>query len=795
MVDNKLQTDSVLSLLNDISEYGIGYSDALSNVAIPLIVALFAFGFPLLFTILTHINSKYESEEISRLFEGLSSYKSFLRTSKLCVAYLLLFAVATLLTSGNIHRFVLLCFDYSSVIVAAVYAYCILSFADTCIKMNNPAKLLQIIIDSYPDELKRRYISIWKRIFWSIERTCFRTRNDKWKKFVIQRERYKQVSVRHYVNELYIKRLLDLAKYIMKTSDGVRLRSVLAEVNRFSDSEETKNKESADLPKIRTAKSKFFTNKFYSSLISYYPSCPQNKEIENVILSYLYNNIDRSQYPDIYDLVSITQAIITISETDRTSLVESYIDQLQYKYGFIRRMPLNVYYVGGSVYDIKHTETEAYNVWLEHSEIFFLMCAILFSKGEYNFIKNLPRGYDFPQGMLHPVIPSEILKLYIQCRKKLQGNSGFWNSENYFGNKINESVLDRYVAALLLIFDTPQRNTLTPININDLQSLCTQRKRLCQYEDDLKNDNPLVMLYPVIRQRNVACVFNESLESLRCQRNIQFIDKNTQRKSFVSRLFYNIQTVLFSNNSIFNTHKTNVLNYNAPISRAEEDECTHLVSVTDDFIARKLGEAFIKQGSVTNLHQLSVDKYTFIKSRSLDMSFDNVSAHLLALKRMIIWNRVLFLLLKACITMNIKSYKVAYPDINDFLMSHTNGNVKDYVILDVESPFFVDSIGAEKKNYLACIPNYRLEIQSSDYLSKTVLYKLFENCLLLIPKDSMPVYKRVNHSIHDRLTIENESSEPNGVRAMRVTIDPDIILAFNPNTNIIKIELKEARII
>lgn len=786
-----LQTDSIASLLNHISDYGIGYSDALSNVAIPLIVALFAFGFPLLFTVMMHINSKYESEEVSRLFECLTVYKAFWRTSIFCVVYLLMFAVATLLTSGNAHCWVLLCFDYSSIIVAAIYAYCILSFADTCIKMNNPAKLLRIVVDSYSKELKHRYLSMWKFIQLRTRRLFFNNENDRWKKFFIQREQYSKLSVRHYVNDLYSKRLLALAKYAMKTSDDVRLSYVLAEVNRFSDSEETKTLKYADAIKVSTADSRFFTNKLYAALISYYPSCTQNKEVENTLLLYLYGNVDHSRYPSSYDFFVIARAIIAIANTDRTSLVEAYINQLQLQYGFIRRMPQNVYYVGGSIADIKHTETEAYEVWLEHSEIFFLTCALLFSLGEYTFIKNLSRGYEFSQGLLHPVILSEILRLYVQCRKKLQENSGYWNSDIYFGNKITPSVLDRYVAALLLIFNTPPRKVLTSIKISDLHLLCLQRNSLCQFEDELKRNYALVTLYPDIRHRNIRNVFDETLESLRCKRNIRFINSETPKPSFVSKLC----KVLFHNKKTFGTHNIEVLNYNTPISRAEKEEAKYLISVTDDFLTRKLGEAFIKQGSASNLHQLSIDKYTFIKSRSLDMPFDNVSAHLPSLKGMIIWNRVLYLLLTACSTMKIKSFKVAYPDINDFLMSYTNGKVKDYVILDVESPFFVDSIGAEKKNYLAGIPNYRLEIQSSDYLSKTILYKQFNGSLLLIHKDSMPVYGRGNSSIHDRITIENESSEQEGIYAMRITIDPDIVLAFNPNANIAKIELKKTRMI
>ncbi len=45
--------------LNDVYEYGIGFHDSVSIIFVPLIIALFAFTMPLLFQVITHINSKY----------------------------------------------------------------------------------------------------------------------------------------------------------------------------------------------------------------------------------------------------------------------------------------------------------------------------------------------------------------------------------------------------------------------------------------------------------------------------------------------------------------------------------------------------------------------------------------------------------------------------------------------------------------------------------------------------------------------------------------------------------------
>ena len=75
------QNHSLVSLttkMEEISELGIGYSDALTHIAIPLIIALFAFAFTYLFSVITRINEKYNSESISRMFKTSLSYRCYM---------------------------------------------------------------------------------------------------------------------------------------------------------------------------------------------------------------------------------------------------------------------------------------------------------------------------------------------------------------------------------------------------------------------------------------------------------------------------------------------------------------------------------------------------------------------------------------------------------------------------------------------------------------------------------------------------------------------------------------------
>lgn len=67
----------LLSLGNTIVEYGIGFSDIVSTIVFPLIIAIFAFAFPFLFDAINKINSRYKSEVLSELYSSSYSYIRF----------------------------------------------------------------------------------------------------------------------------------------------------------------------------------------------------------------------------------------------------------------------------------------------------------------------------------------------------------------------------------------------------------------------------------------------------------------------------------------------------------------------------------------------------------------------------------------------------------------------------------------------------------------------------------------------------------------------------------------------
>lgn len=92
----------ILRLLNDIYIDGVGYNDVVGVVAVPLIIALFAFSFPFVFDRINQINDKYQSKILSTLFSSFLLYKLYWFVSLISIVYVLVYGACTLFCKDNV---------------------------------------------------------------------------------------------------------------------------------------------------------------------------------------------------------------------------------------------------------------------------------------------------------------------------------------------------------------------------------------------------------------------------------------------------------------------------------------------------------------------------------------------------------------------------------------------------------------------------------------------------------------------------------------------------------------------
>ena len=96
--------DSLIAIGRDVAEFGIGYNDTISNIAFPLIIAVFAFALPFLFSAINHINNKYDSTAIANMFKSSPKYKTLRWSIAVNVGVMILYGGLSLLPFATFHH-------------------------------------------------------------------------------------------------------------------------------------------------------------------------------------------------------------------------------------------------------------------------------------------------------------------------------------------------------------------------------------------------------------------------------------------------------------------------------------------------------------------------------------------------------------------------------------------------------------------------------------------------------------------------------------------------------------------
>ena len=143
------QIDSLIRIGNDIVGYGIGYNDSISNIAFPLIIDVFAFALPFLFSAINHVNSKYDSTAISNMFKSSIKYKALWWSIGINVGIMMLYGLFSILPFDTFHHWLGVFFSYLLVILVAWMVISVFLFMQYCITYNKPYDVVE--------EIKRRY--------------------------------------------------------------------------------------------------------------------------------------------------------------------------------------------------------------------------------------------------------------------------------------------------------------------------------------------------------------------------------------------------------------------------------------------------------------------------------------------------------------------------------------------------------------------------------------------------------------------------------------------------------------
>lgn len=146
--------DCLLSSKNEIEEFGIGVSGVVPQITFPLIIAVFAFAFPFLFTAINHVNSKYDSEKLAKLFTSSQQYKTLWTSIITSIIFLLLYAALALFPYPSFHQYLGIIGAPISVAIAGWMVYSVICFMKGCILYNKPSEMVEEIEKRYKEEKK-----------------------------------------------------------------------------------------------------------------------------------------------------------------------------------------------------------------------------------------------------------------------------------------------------------------------------------------------------------------------------------------------------------------------------------------------------------------------------------------------------------------------------------------------------------------------------------------------------------------------------------------------------------------
>ena len=387
--------DWLSTKLNEIYTYGIGFDDAISDITISLIIALFAFAFPFLFTVITYINNKYGSEHISTMFRNDSHYQRFMNVTKVSATYLIVVALVTLAFRGGYRYVTMFIVNWTSLLVAAVYAYCTFQFVKTCVRYNDTQELLKLITEKYKEDLTGakqgeakldRMAMMAKYKFW---------KSESWKKFYRQAMIFRKPFLKFNADTHHVERLIDLSKYAISHREDLLLSQILFTMDELTEIEKkvSGDKKTTSFKGMMTASMLRHTKTFYEAVHEHYALYSHSKEIEARLLSGQMRALNRSLFPNGSDIVSVMKSVVNAVERGNTTLFDKYIQESLYGYNFIFRLPLVAYIRGLDEEGQKVVELQAEKEWNELREIHFLMAAYLYSKRHYDIIAPLLAGY------------------------------------------------------------------------------------------------------------------------------------------------------------------------------------------------------------------------------------------------------------------------------------------------------------------------------------------------------------------------------------------------------------------
>lgn len=772
------KTDTVVahidSLLSKNYQVGIGYHDAVGDIAIPLIIAIFAFSFMFLFDAVNRINDKYKSFRISSLFENQASSKLIFIISLASISYVLIYGMLTLFFQGSdFWNEWAIFFDLAALIVSIVYACEVVSFAKCCMRFNKPSAVLELI-DKGVKLKPRTFVAL---LFFLVGKLKNR-RN-------LERKRLYKQGVRLYVSfadferkKEHVKRLSALLEYAMTHKDDSLIASILNSLKRFVDEENKFQMGDEETNVIRESYVHVFSNLFYDDLFKQISQHPQDSHvIDNIIDSYL-NRFLHVRFVNEKDMVSIVKHIALCAECGNTLTLEKFIESSNRSFRFLKFLHIKTYVLGLSEEDKDDCISKECECWEKLCNHFFIAFAYAVYSGCYSLIPSLTRAVGMFDHNLFPCTKADVLYRYLHCRQALKDYAILSGSDRneVFGRDIDiEPIIAQYASLLLAI--TKEDKRIAPFASIDFELMA-------EYTNEIKDG------YETIRGNDVAirydhkicdCNFDDMLSNVVAKvRNVKtetFDEKKGRLHEKLRKLFI----------GIIIPQKTN--NYTMPIiqefaSAFESLFCNNLYPFQNRSVSNMFGETYENKKDVIEIAPATfrIDKRFFLSEAFYSQS--KIQLYLRSLD--VILNRIMYAYLNSLENMESTTDEICVSDVKTYLQEKTKGEYDKYALILIDIKMLV--------NEDQTVMNIELDTHNYSFLDQLPSCEKYNNTCILIEKDQIPYLFYRDEGKSTTVNFTDLSSEKDGILQMAMVVDYGLSLRYNKSAKIRIVKVKPLNI-
>jgi len=735
------QVDTLTAKLSEIAEKGIGYSDAVSHIALPLIIALFAFAFTYLFSVITRINEKYGSEHISRMFKNCMPYRCYMWGSGISVGYIILMAVLSLAFTGGSHHVLLEVINWSCVLDAGAYSGIILWFVITCLQYDDHYKMLELIEDRY------------------------------------KKDKDKSSSLNERTS-----RLTDLCRYAIRTQNEDLLSSVLRKVNELDKAERD----------VKGKNVTFYTMMLYESIVEGFIQYPRDGETERNLLWNWFQTFRRDKLPMTAVVFSMLGKMVEAVKQGRFSLYEAYMEKCRLGLDFINRIPIEIYAAGRSVKEQTNTDEERYKILRELREVHYIAAAYMFSIGHFEVASVYKKGAGYHRDTLFPSTVSGILRLYAYCKENQDEETGafyhYFSLDKVIGYKYERDILEKFTAIMLLL--AAQHNEGEGdyiINEAKRKILLDSKDSLVKFGKLWQKHSEIISLYPVIQERKIDKQYEEGLHHLTtgalqdekeprslCERISMLLGKEEKKK-----------------------HLENI--YDLNITAKEEEPIRHLFNTLLYSNRSSLADGLDGVVEEGKDEQIALGTYTFLAGKDAVLTPEIWKDHGVFNDMLQIFKaRYMCILYEAMSSMKITDVTWKWDHFEKRFLKYVGNEGEKYVIIDYNSHMDAMMTMDKPKNgakwsfhrYYKGAYYYNYDRASTLYLRDLPQVESFNGTILIarfsdmptpvsVPKDSMPV-----------VSFTDKSDKEKGWAAVRITVDPCLVAKYSKNAEVLRVRVK-----